>query len=52
MGKDLGLPCKIGPEYNITKKIPPQVSPKAIRKVKTANNKMASTLATVGNVIT
>jgi len=52
VGKEFGLPCKIGPEYNITKKIPPQVSPKAIKKVRTANNKMASTLATVGNVIT
>ena len=52
MGKEFGLPCRIGPEYNITKSIPPQVPPKAIKKVRTANNKMSETLAAVGNVIT
>jgi len=52
LGKEFGLSCRIGPEYNITKSIPPQVPPKTIKRVRTANNKMSDTLATVGNVIT
>ncbi len=52
LSKDYGLGANIGPEYNLTRELPPQVSTLAAKQTKRTKSKTTTTtLNTVGGSV-